>query len=242
MENNPLNKEEIAKMYNEMEEIWPDDDKWYLYTYKRISQYINNQVPLMNLTDKSLILNLGSGGNEYNICGEHYHVDIAEAKIKHCKHFFVSSAEEIPFHDDFFNAGICVGSVINYCDPFAVISEISRTLKEGGYFIIDFEQSESWQFWGKREYKNDAAIITSFNSGYEDKIWIFSFEYIKKILRMFSLEIVNVERFHLLSPLIYRITKNEIKSAIFSRLDPFLQHIPCIKNKSCNVILTLRKV
>ena len=85
MNNSPLNKEEIAQMYNEMHEIWPDDDKWYSYTHNCIVKYINSQKELMNLSDESLILNLGSGGNEYNINGIHYHVDIAEEKIKHCK-------------------------------------------------------------------------------------------------------------------------------------------------------------
>lgn len=242
MDNNFLNKEDIAKMYNEMDEIWPDDDKWYNYTHNCVVKYIDSQKQLMNLTEKSLVLNLGSGGNEYNIDGIHYHVDIAEEKIKHCKNYIVSTAENIPFNNDFFDGGICVGSVINYCDPFAVISEISRTLKLGGYFIIDFEQSESWQFYGLKEYKNDATIITSFNSGYEDKIWIFSLAYIVRILKTYSLKIVNIERFHLLSPLLYRISKDENKSAKFAKFDSFLKLVPCIRNKSCNVILTVQKV
>lgn len=242
MDNNFLNKEDIAKMYNEMDEIWPDDDKWYNFTHNCVVKYIDSQKQLMNLTEKSLVLNLGSGGNEYNIDGIHYHVDIAEEKIRHCKNYFVSTAENIPFNNDFFDGGICVGSVINYCDPFAVISEISRTLKLGGYFIIDFEQSESWQFYGLKEYKNDATIITSFNSGYEDRIWIFSLDYIVRILKTYSLKIVNIKRFHLLSPLLYRITKDENKSAKFAKFDSFLKLVPCIRNKSCNIILTVQKV
>lgn len=242
MNNNHLNKEEIAQMYNEMHEIWPDDDKWYSYTHNCIVKYINSQKELMNLSDESLILNLGSGGNEYNINGIHYHVDIAEEKIKHCKNFIVSSAENTPFNDNFFDGGICVGSVINYCDPFAVISEISRTLKKGGYFIIDFEQSESWQFYGQKEYKSEATIIHSFNSGYEDKIWVFSYSYIVGILKTYSLKIINVERFHLLSPLLYRYTKDENKSSKFAKFDSFLKCLPCIRNKSCNIILTVQKV
>ena len=56
MNNNHLNKEEIAQMYNEMHEIWPDDDKWYSYTHNCIVKYINSQKELMNLSDESLIL------------------------------------------------------------------------------------------------------------------------------------------------------------------------------------------
>lgn len=242
MDFNTLDKERIAKMYNEMDEIWPESDKWYKYTHECMIKYINSFSELIKYTDDPLILNLGSGGNEYCIKGNHYHVDIAEEKIKNCKNAFVASIEDLPFQNNFFDGCLCVGSVIDYCDPYAVISEISRTLKKGSYCIFDFEQSNSWQFIGSKEYKTDVAMVDSFNGGYTDRIWIFSYKYIKNILDKYSLEVVRVERFHLLSPLLYKITKNEEKSAILAKLDPIIKRIPFIRNKSCNIILTVKKV
>ncbi len=237
-----VDQSRVAQMYNEMDEIWPDDDKWYKYTHEYIIKYIGSFQHFKTLNKNSKILNLGSGGNEYEITGSHYHVDIAKEKICRCKNYFVTSAEKLPFKNDFFDAGVCVGSVINYCDPFAVIHEISRTLKKGSYFILDFEQSESWQFIGTQDYKSDVSLVASFNSGYNDKLWIFSLSYITNILSDFSFEIINLERFHLLSPLLYKIIHNENKAAKLSILDPLAKKIGFLKNKSYNIILTVQKV
>ena len=163
MDFDSIDKKRIANMYNEMEEIWPESDKWYKYTHDYMIRYITLFKKVHKLNQDSLILNLGSGGNDYNIKGEHYHVDIAEEKIKYCKNFFVGSAEKLPFQDNFFDFCLCVGSIINYCDPYAVIKEISRSLKKNSYCIFDFEQSNSWQFIGSQEYKSDVSMIKSFN-------------------------------------------------------------------------------
>ena len=242
MEFNSLDKKRIAKMYNEMEEIWPESDKWYKYTHNYMIKYIDSFNKSNSLNENALILNLGSGGNEYNIKGEHYHVDIAEEKIKHCKNSFVASAEKIPFQDNYFDYCLCVGSVINYCDPYAVIKEISRTLKKNSYCIFDFEQSNSWQFIGLKEYKSDVSMIKSFNGDYIDEICIYSDKYIQNILNINSLKIIKLERFHLLSPLLYKITKDENKSSKLAKLDSFAKLIPFVRKKSCNIILTVKKV
>ena len=186
-------------------------------------------------------MNIGSAGNEYNISGNHYHVDIAEERIKHCSHFYVGTAEKLPFTDNYFDIGLCVGSVINYCDPLLVISEISRVLKPNAVCVVDFEQSRSYQFIGS-SFNCNARIITSFNSGVNDRIWIFSERIIRSYCKMYGLRIINVHYFHLLTPLIYRICKDENKAAYFTFADHILQKIPYLRKISCNVILTVQKV
>jgi SAM-dependent methyltransferase len=237
-----LNKKRIAEMYNKMVDIWPKNDKWYSYTYKNIINYMANYKHRNNFNEKSLILNVGSAGNEYDIPGLHYHVDIAEEKLVGIENTFLISAEKLPFEDEMFNGGLCVGSVINYCDPFAVISEISRTLKRGASFVIDFEQSNSWQFLGTGSYNSDASIITSFNGGINDDLWIFSYRHIKNILIRYNFIIQDELYFHLLTPLFYRIYKNEQKAANFTKLDHLMRQLPFFNKKSCNVILTIQKV
>ena len=203
-------------------------------------KYIDGFKQKYTISDSSKIVNIGSAGNEYNIPGEHYHVDIAEERIKHCSRYYVGSAEKLPFPDNYFDAGLCVGSVINYCDPLLVISEISRVLKPNAVSVLDFEQSRSYQFIGSF-FNCNARIITSFNSGVDDRIWIFSERIIRSYCKMHGLKVMNVRYFHLLTPLIYLICKNENKAANFVFADIFLRWIPFLRRISCNVILTVQK-
>jgi SAM-dependent methyltransferase len=237
-----LDEMKIAAMYNNMKEIWPTNDRWYTYTHEVVIKSIKKYVNMNTFNDKSLILNVGSAGNDYSIPGKHYHVDIAEDKLKGVENSYIASAEKLPFSSEMFDGGLCVGSVINYCDPFSVISEISRTLKKGALFVLDFEQSDSWQFIGTESYKAEASIITSFNSGLVDDVWVFSYKHIKNILRTYDFVIKDKLYFHLISPLFYKINKDEQKAAVFTRWDNFLKYIPIMNKKSCNIILIIQKV
>jgi len=242
MDEKQLDMKKIAEIYNKMIDIWPKNDKWYSHTYKTMIKYIANYKRQNNFKENSLILNVGSAGNEYNIPGIHYHVDIAEERLKSVENSFIVSAEKLPFDNEMFDGGLCVGSVINYCDPFAVIGEISRTLKKHAFFVIDFEQSNSWQFIGTKNYKSDANIITSFNGGIDDDLWIFSYKHIKNIFTINNLTIQDILYFHLLTPLFYRIFKNEQKAANFVGSDVLIRLLPIFNKKSCNIILTVQKV
>lgn len=232
----------VCNLYNNMDEIWPSDDLWYTYTYKQIKKYIENYVKKNNFTSESYILNVGSGGNSYNIPGIQYQTDIAYEKIKNIPNAYLANAESLPFNSNFFDGGICVGSVLNYCDPYKVINELARTLKPKANFVLDFEQSKSFQFVHTSDYNADATIIESFNSGNADKIWIFSEKYIKSILKQYHFKIIDLKYFHILSPLAYRITKNEQKAAKWTSHDVWLRYLPYINSFSCNIILTMQKV
>lgn len=223
-----------------MSDIWPASDLWYTYTHQQVIQYIDSFQKKYPIYPYSKVVNIGSAGNEYNLLGTHYHVDIAEERIKHCARYFVGSAEKLPYPNEFFDTGLCVGSVINYCDPMQVFAEISRVLKHGSVFVLDFEQSRSYQFIGK-SYNTNAEIIKSFNSGKEDLIWVFSENHIRALCKLYGLDIIDMYYFHLLTPLIYRICKNEQFAARFYFMDRILRKFPVIRKVSCNIILTIYK-
>lgn len=242
MKKESIDMDYVSNMYNNMEEIWPTNDLWYTYTYKQIRKYIFSFITKNNITSESYILNVGSGGNTYDIPGLHFQTDIAYEKIKNIPNAYWVNAECLPFYNNFFDGGICVGSVINYCDPYKVIGEIARTLKHKAKFVLDFEQSKSFQFAHTSDYNADATIIESFNSGNYDKVWIFSEKYIRSIIKQFNLQIIDLKYFHILSPLLYRLSKNEQKATKWARHDIWLRHIPYIRRISCNIILTMQKV
>jgi ubiquinone/menaquinone biosynthesis C-methylase UbiE len=155
----------------------------------RIERYIQKK---FNPFDNAYILNAGSGGNSYDIISDNmYHVDIAENRIVHLKNAVVASIERLPFHDKMFDHIICVGSVINYCDAIVAIAEMSRVLKKHGVLIMEFENSLSFEFFGKTEYGKSAEIVTTKYIEQSHRQWVYSFNYIKNILRRYSLKICN---------------------------------------------------
>ena len=240
-DNKKIDIDYVRNLYNNMEDIWPQNDAWYTYTHNKIVCYINDYIHNNNFSEKSRILNVGSGGNTYNIPGQQYNTDIAYERIKHIPNSYLANAESLPFLNNYFDGGICVGSVINYCDPFKVIGEISRTLKPKSSFVLDFEQSRSFQFINSHNFNTDATIIESFNSGSNDRVWIFSQKYIGNIIQAFGLKAKSIQYFHILSPLMYKITKDEQYAAKFTKFDKVAKHIPYIRKISCNIILTIQK-
>ena len=240
MEPETVDTEKVKMMYNKMTDMWPTNDTWYTYTHQRIVRYINRFIKKNNINLSAKIINIGSAGNEYDFPGIHYHVDIAEERIKNCPLHFVANAEHLPFSDNSFDFGICVGSVINYCDPLPVIAEISRVLKTGGKLILDFDQSRSYEFIGVC-YNHNSHVINTFNSGEEDRIWVFSEQLITSYCKKHGLKISNIEYYHLLTPLVYRLCKDENKAACYVWADKILSKIPFIRKISCNIILELTK-
>lgn len=242
MEKDKIDINSVRDMYNEMQEIWPENDAWYLYTYSQISLFLQKVSLKYNFNDELKILNAGSGGNTYNLPGIHYHIDIADQKLKNTPNSYVGNIEMMPYNDNEFDICICVGSVINYCDALVAINEMARVLKKGGFLILDYDQSHSLEFWGTSHYNKTADIIETFNSGYVDKTWIYSPDYISKILRRLSFKMLDIRRYHILSPLIYKMTKDEMGASKFAKLDGIMSHIPILKKFSCNIILCSQKI
>lgn len=242
MNNNRIDIDSVRDLYNKMQEIWPENDKWYQYTYTQISSFLQKTALKYHFTNDLSILNAGSGGNTYNLPGIHYHIDIADQKLKNIPNSFIGSIEDLPFNNNEFDVCVCVGSVINYCDALNALNEIGRVLKHNGLLILDYDQSFSFEFLGTLHFNKTADIIKTFNSGYEDKTWIYSSKYITNILKKQNFNILDIHKYHILSPLIYRITKSENKASKFAKFDNIIRHIPLIKDFSCNIILCCQKI
>ena len=167
---------EIKKFYNEVPEIWASTDSWHQWSRGEIQKYLNT-IPF---SSHEIILNAGSGGNDYGItCKEMVHVDIAEKKLKGVKNAVVSNIESMPFPDSQFDSIICVGSVINYCDASAVIAEFSRVSKPGALLVLEFENSGGYEYRKKVCYKESATVVTVQFQGSDHTQWLYSMPYIK---------------------------------------------------------------
>ena len=237
-----IDSEKVRKRYNDIKDIWNKEDMWHGYTRWRIHRFLQ-----FFFRDKPVegckLLNAGSGGNDYGLNDiEQFHVDIAESKIKHFSNSLISNIERMPIKNDEFDYCLCVGSVINYCDAAAVIQEFRRVLKQDGYLILEFEGSKSFEFIFKSSFDRTASIAETFYQGSVEQIWIYSERYLKSLLQDNGFRILMVERFHIFSPIVYRMSKNPNLAARFVRLDLVANFIPVLRTFAANIILTCVKV
>ncbi len=239
MEN--LDRNEVKEFYDGIDNVWPQNDKWHDYNQSEIKNFIHKSLDKI-LSKSCMILNAGSGGNTYDISLEMYHIDIVENKIKKYKRHFVGSIEDMPFNDDYFDIVICVGSVINYCDAVKSISELARVLKHSGMLVLEFENSYSFEFRNTSAYRANVSLVTTSYFGKPHKMWVYSFNYISKLLFNNKIKILDIYPYHILSSLFYYYTKNENIAAKYTYLDSFLRHIPILRKHSGNILLLGKKM
>lgn len=233
---------EVAKNYSSSQKIWQLEDKWHIYNYHKISQFLKQKY-FQNYYQNKLILNAGSGGQNYDFPEDNmYHFDLVDINIKDKKNYSTGNIESLPYSNDLFDMILCVGEVINYSDAFKSITEFSRVLKTGGQLILEYESSKTLEFICKKEFNASSVITETFFQGRPERIWYYSENHINNILKEMGFEIIMIERFHILSILAYRITKSSNYSVKFAKLDKLARHIPWIKGCASNVIILARKV
>jgi ubiquinone/menaquinone biosynthesis C-methylase UbiE len=235
-----ISEYDTAKEFNDIKNIWDYKDKWHYATYKAIYNYINNVFSKV-LTSNSKLLNAGSGGNTYNISIEQIHIDIADKKISHLNNCVIGSICNIPFKNDTFDACLCVGSALNYCDSMQSIKEFARILKNNGFLLLEFETSNNIEYISTSSYKRNIDVVSTFYQNREEKIYVYSLPYIKNMLEVLGFSINNIYPIHIFSSIIYRISKNSNFSSKFSYFDPVLRKIPFLNKSFCNVILLCQK-
>ena len=232
-----INQERIKEFYNSVANVWGDHDPWHDYSKKIISAYIAKKTFFCN----SIVLNAGSAGNTYDIdCKIMYHVDIASDKIKNIENAYVASIEKLPFNDKSFDNIVCVGSVLNYCDAFAAISEMNRVLKNGGNLILEFESSWGFEYLGKESYKKDACIITTEYIESQHTQWLYSPDYIFAILKAHDLSILNSNPFHIIDGIFSKFLNDQI-SVRLTKMDTVLKKFPFFRKHGNNIILHCSK-
>lgn len=228
---------ETADFYNNVENVWGNNDPWHLYSQSTIA----HQLSKIHFEREAFILNAGSAGNTYGIdCPNMYHVDIASKKLSGIEKAYVASIEEMPFEDNFFDYIVCVGSVINYCDALTSIHEMSRVIKPKGLLILEYESSYGYEYYGKPYYGADATIVTVQYLGKTHKQWLYSPEYIKNTLKGACFGHISDFKYHIIDGIVYRWI-GEKAAVNLLPLDALLRHIPIISDRSNNHFLTCTK-
>lgn len=236
-----FDQNEIAKKYNSIDTIWKINDKWHWATHKAISEFISTEYSKLEPIPAS-ILNAGSGGNNYSMPSSiTTHIDLAEKRLMTCEKKIVGTIENIPQPSESFDLIVCVGSVINYCDPVKAIGEFERVSSSLSTLILEFENSRTLELVGSKVYNRKALLTDTFYNGQKERLWYYSESFIIEILESNNYKIKKIKRFHILSPFIYRYSKREKFAAFFKKFDFLVRHIPFLGRNSSNVLILAQK-
>ena len=232
------NTDHVRALYNAVKETWPADDPWHNYKHNYVTQKV--QLYLATLRSGALVLNAGAGDTRYCTSATVYDVDIAEEKLKNSSHPFVSSIESLPFVDCYFDCAICVGSVLNYCDLYAALSQLIRVLKPGGVLCIEYERSQSAEFLLTKNYNTNVFPKIYTYNGQQHRLWLYSDSYVLKFFKQQHIDIISRDYFHGVSSLVARFTGDEPGA---SRLAGYDHHLPwLLKFTAHNCLLWGQKI
>ncbi len=228
--------QKIRQDYNNIEQIWPENDVWHQYTKSQIENSIYKWI---SPKQQDLILNAGSGGTDYAINGIVHHLDIAEQKIKDKLYYKIGSVENIPYEDNMFDFIICVGSVLNYTQALTTIKELSRVIKPNGNIILEYERSNTGELIFSKNYGQTCTCEFYNYNGQEHKLWLYSDKYINNICSLYSLKIVKQKRFHIISSIVSKYKSEEIGAKYAKKFDKISKVLSYLL--SHNRIMLLRK-
>lgn len=227
------------RAYDAMRVIWPETDKWSSHT----AQYVEDVVTEIVRSESRALLNAGCGQNDFGFsqrASTCVNLDISFQQCRGMKGAIVADLEAMPFSDSSFHIVLCVGAVINYCEPYVAIPEIFRVLKRGGYALIDFETTQSAELlfsphWGKR-----VSVIERHYAGRLDKTLLFSPEHIGRIIGEHGV-VTRIMRYHTATAAWARFVQTgEIPKTILA-IDRLLSRIPVVNSLASNAIFVCQK-
>jgi len=190
----------------------------------------------------TLVANLGSGGVDYGVLAyTHVHLDRAPQQLRNVRFRVMGDVENIPLRSASVDLVLCVGEVLNLASPERVVEEISRVAKPGALLLLEFESNKSFEFIFSHAGKGNRSLINTFHNDRDIVICILDPAYIYSLINRAGLELLRVRNFHIISALIYRITRNADVAAKFASADILLSRLPLLRHRGCNIIVGCAK-
>jgi SAM-dependent methyltransferase len=239
---NGIPVEEVAQFYENLPEIYANNDKWHQLTHSWIQSRVGVHFNHADLLPDKQILNLGSGGESYGLPENNIlHVDVAPTKFHSSQRYLIADINSLTVDDGCFDVCLCVGSVINYCDAALVIQNIQNALTPGGKLLLEFESSLSLELIFSGGFAKSAVLVKTFYNGKHVRMWAFSENYIHGLLSAAGLKVISRDSLHHISPAVYFFTRNSNFSAKFQPLDYFASRCPGLRRFSSNIIFLCQK-
>jgi SAM-dependent methyltransferase len=216
---------EVRKNYDQRDKIWDPDDLWHMAASKRYDREIRKFLASYG-HDGNIVINIGSGDKKFDSGAFLVNIDLSTRFLGGHSNPVCASAGSVPLKDASSDAVLCVGSVINYCNASEVLSEIRRILRPGGRALIEFESSESFEYYGTDKFGQAATIVVTKYDGGPERIWLYKPAYLRNILNEVGLTVVRTGYLHVLSAIVFWMTKRENISSLFCVYDRLTARTP----------------
>jgi SAM-dependent methyltransferase len=164
------------------------EDTWHTHSGDRTSRIILDH--LGSGERRGLLLNAGAG--IYRVEGDAWNefpLDLFTSPIRTRSRAVCARIEQLPFRSGVFDAVICVGEVLDYCDPARSIPEFARVLKRSGILVCDFGNSRSFTHWLRPAYGRAADLVTTPYNGSPERTWVYDPSYVYTLLETSGFEI-----------------------------------------------------
>jgi len=152
-----------------------------------------------------VLLNVGSG--IYSIGDQRWTEVSLDLFVSPLRGQFLSvcgKGEELPFGSAAFGAIVCVGEVLGYSDPSAMLRQFRRVIEKDGVLILDYRSTLSPRFWFKDTFGRMADLVWDEYNGSSERTWVYSPSYVSGLLRDSNFAIQNISSVHRTSAIIRR--------------------------------------
>jgi len=236
-----VSREKVRTVYNDLDNMW-GADRWHAHTKAWLDHFLAKHALLSRTAQ--IVLHVGSAGTDYGVKGGFTcHIDVAEKKLAGVVGAIVGDVHSLPIAPGTVDLCTCVGSVLNYCDAVISLLELAAVVKPGGHLLIEFESSDSWEYIATPVYGLGVTSTLTFYSADPDcRLWVYSSRFIKDILVGRGFVVRDESRAHIVSSMVYRITKNERLAASFAVMDKIARRIPFLRRGASNIILLCQRL
>jgi SAM-dependent methyltransferase len=221
-ERRELPKSRVRAGYAQLSEIWPESDPWHRHTSKQLHHAVQRLLK-DRIRIGDLVLDVGAGDSEHALDDARVmRLDISEKFLRAETLGLVADAERLPFADASVDHIICVGSVVNYCDPVAAVAQFARVLRPKGLLLLQFESSTSAEYLWRSEYGHATILVTTSYQGRPENLWLYRPSFMRSLLSASGFSLLRDEGVHMLTALLYRLAPNERFATTVAPLDGIL--------------------
>lgn len=231
----------VRARYNDPKN-YTSEDTWHRFTgaetHRQIVRFWSSES-----RRNQVVLNAGSGDFELGLeSALTINLDISETRVSRLPNAVVGSVEAIPLPDNAVDAIFCVGSVINYCDAGATISEFARVLRPGGYLVLEFESSRSAELRTQDGFGRSVGLAETFYGDGPEAVWVYTPQFIAHLLEAARIPILERVAIHVLSPWALLLFGSISVATVVARLDPVVRHLPVLSRWASNHLFVGRSL
>jgi SAM-dependent methyltransferase len=181
-----------------------DEDDWHRHSDLVTGAILEKYLYGAAIGASGWVLNAGAGVRQLGLPRE-ISLDLFSEPIANRRFPVCANVSQLPFPPSSFDAVVCVGEVLAYCDPARTISEFARVIRPGGRLIVDFGSTRSWRVFATSLHGRSASLLVSEYNGSEERTWIYDPQYITHLLDQAGFRIVAKQGAHVWSTLIRRL-------------------------------------